>query len=195
MASIPRKRRYRGFRHQLIRESLIATFGLCIIAAASFGGNDRSQDNVQSERRLPMKPEQPAMGQDAANGQDYFDGRPIRRQGSLRMRVTAYSPDKRSCGPYADGITASGYSVRTNGGDLVAADTRLLPFGSLLAIPGYARGEVVPVLDRGSAITGSRLDVLFPSHEEAMAWGVRMLEVEVWEYVEEGSSNDLLVQR
>ena len=81
----------------------------------------------------------------------WFDGRPIRPVKSIRMRVTAYSPDARSCGRHADGITASGYSVWTNGMKMVAADTRLLPFGSLVSVPGYDGGQVVPVLDRAGA--------------------------------------------
>ena len=100
------------------------------------------------------------------------------------MRVTAYSPDHRSCGIHADGITASGYSVEANGGRLVAADRRLFPFGSLLTVPGYAGGQVVPVLDRGGAIKGSRLDVLYPTHDIARRWGVRHLDVTVWEYAD-----------
>lgn len=113
-----------------------------------------------------------------------YDGRPVRAAYSLRMRVTAYSPDERSCGGSADGITASGYSVFTNGGFLVAADPRILPMGSLLSVPGYDGGAIVPVLDVGGAIKGNRLDVLFPTHEVAMEWGVRELEVTVWEYAD-----------
>ena len=114
----------------------------------------------------------------------WFNGRPIRVARTITMTVTAYSPDERSCGVHADGITASGYSVYTNGMRLVAADTSLLPFGSLLSVPGYDAGDVVPVLDRGGAIKGHRLDVLFATHEEAMQWGVRTLEVTVWEYAD-----------
>lgn len=113
-----------------------------------------------------------------------FNGRPVRAAYTIRMRVTAYSPDERSCGASADGITASGYSVFTNGGALVAADPRVLPLGSLVSIPGYDGGAVVPVLDVGGAIKGNRLDVLYPTHEVAMQWGVRDLEVTVWEYAD-----------
>jgi hypothetical protein len=38
----------------------------------------------------------------------WYNGRPIRPVRIERMRVTAYSPDERSCGDSADGITASG---------------------------------------------------------------------------------------
>ncbi len=113
-----------------------------------------------------------------------FDGRPLRPVRTLTMRTTAYSPDERSCGNFADGITASGYSVWTNAGKLVAADTDLLPFGTLVSIPGYHDGKPVPVLDRGAAIKGHRLDLLYPTHDIALQWGVQNLEVVVWEYAD-----------
>ncbi len=113
-----------------------------------------------------------------------FDGRPLRAVGTMTMIVTAYSPDARSCGAFADGITASGYSVWTNGMRLAAADTSLLPLGSLISVPGYDGGNVVPVLDRGGAIKGNRLDMLYPTHEAALQWGVQKLTVTVWEYAD-----------
>ncbi len=118
-----------------------------------------------------------------------FNGRPVRPARTVGMLVTAYSPDARSCGAFADGITASGYSVKTNGMRLVAADTTRFPFGTMLSIPGYDDGYIVPVLDRGGAIKGNHLDALFPTHEEALQWGVRHLDVTIWEYTD-GKPND-----
>jgi 3D (Asp-Asp-Asp) domain-containing protein len=92
------------------------------------------------------------------------------------MVVTAYCPCTRCCGPNACGITASGKPVTANGGRFVAAD-RDLPFGTMLIIPGYNNGRPVEVLDRGGAIKGNRLDVFFPTHQEARQWGVRRLKV------------------
>lgn len=115
----------------------------------------------------------------------YFNGRAVRPVKTMWMTVTGYSPDERSCGKWADGITASNKSVWTNAMQLVAADTRLLPFGSLLSIEGYAGDQIVPVEDRGGAIKGMRLDLLYPTHEEALQWGVRHMPVTVWEYVED----------
>lgn len=114
-----------------------------------------------------------------------FNGRAIVPVDVVTMRVTAYSPDARSCGQFADGITASGYSVWTNGMKLVAADTALLPFGSVVSIPGYHNDRPVPVLDRGGVIEGARLDVLMPSHAEAMQWGVKHIPVTIWAYADE----------
>ena len=110
-----------------------------------------------------------------------YTGQRLRPGYTLRMRVTAYSPDARSCGIHADGMTASGLGVTTNGMHLVAADTDLLPFGTHISIPGYADGQPVPVLDRGGAIRGRRIDLLMPTHQAARDWGVQDIEVVVWE--------------
>ena len=114
----------------------------------------------------------------------YFDGRPIRPVRTVTMIVTAYSPDARSCAPSDDGITASGFSVWTNGGMLIAADPKY-KFGSLLSVPGYNGNRPTPVLDRGGAIKGNRLDVLYPTHEIARRWGRQKLQVTVWEYADD----------
>ena len=113
-----------------------------------------------------------------------YNGRPLRAIKTIKMKVTAYSPDERSCGKWADGITASGYSVWTNACKLVAADTSLLPFGTILTIPGYHGSKPVPVLDRGGKIKGHRLDVLYPTHTIARRWGVQELAVTVWEFAD-----------
>lgn len=114
----------------------------------------------------------------------WFDGRPMRPTKTVWMTVTAYSPDKASCGKFADGHTATLHSVSTNAMQLVAADPKILPYGSTISIPGYAKDDIVPVLDCGSAIKGHRLDVLYGTHARARQWGVQRLPVTVWEYAD-----------
>jgi 3D (Asp-Asp-Asp) domain-containing protein len=97
----------------------------------------------------------------------------------LKMEVTAYCPCRKCCGKNARGVTASGARVSHNDGLFVAADTTLLPFRTKLLIPGYASGKAVPVLDRGGAIKGNRLDVFFPTHEQALNWGRRTIDVTI----------------
>ena len=94
------------------------------------------------------------------------------------MEVTAYCACKKCCGPRAQGITASGRPVSYNGGRFVAAD-RAFSFNTKLLVPGYGDGQPVPVLDRGGAIKGNKLDVYFPSHAEAKQWGRRFIPVTV----------------
>ncbi len=95
------------------------------------------------------------------------------------MEVTAYCHCTKCCGKKARGITASGKHVSYNGGEFVAADTRLLPLGTKLLIPGYAAAKPVEVIDRGGAIKGNKLDVFFPSHKEALKWGRQIVPVTV----------------
>jgi len=117
----------------------------------------------------------------------YFDGRAVRPVKTMTMTVTGYSPDARSCAPFDDGITASGYSVWTNGMKLIAADKRF-KFGTLMSVPGYNGNKPTPILDRGAAIKGHRLDLLFPTHEIARQWGRKKVTVTLWEYVDEADA-------
>jgi len=96
---------------------------------------------------------------------------------SIRMRVTAYCPCPKCCGEYSDGVTACGHKIRP-GDTFVAADRRY-HFRTEMLIPGYSNSQPVQVLDRGGAIKGNRLDVFFATHEEALEWGVKYLEVNV----------------
>ena len=100
---------------------------------------------------------------------------------TLTMEVTAYCPCRKCCGKNARGLTASGFKVTHNAGLFVAADTALLPFHTKLLVPGYAGEKAVPVLDRGGAIKGNRIDVFFASHQEALQWGRRTIEVTIVE--------------
>jgi len=59
----------------------------------------------------------------------------------------------------------------------IAADTKYYPFGTRMHVPGYGWGVVV---DRGSAIKGiNRIDLYFESHQDALNWGRKQVEVEI----------------
>jgi 3D (Asp-Asp-Asp) domain-containing protein len=98
----------------------------------------------------------------------------------MRMEVTAYCACTKCCGPKAQGITASGLHVSHNEGKFVAADTDVLPMYTKIIIPGYD-ARPVPVIDRGGAIKGHKLDLYFPTHEEALEWGRQWVDVTVIE--------------
>lgn len=107
----------------------------------------------------------------------------------VRMKVTAYCSCSKCCGRYADGVTASGHLIY-KGDRFVAADKRY-PFGTWIHVPGYCRVDtvccnygtvrrwMVKVLDRGGAIKGNHIDVYFDTHQEALDWGVRYLDVTI----------------
>ena len=91
------------------------------------------------------------------------------------MEVTAYCGCESCCGEYADGITASGYRIRQ--GDKLIAAPQTFQFGTRMFIPGYG---LASVKDRGGSIKGNRLDVYFSTHEEALKWGRRKLQVTIF---------------
>jgi 3D (Asp-Asp-Asp) domain-containing protein len=91
------------------------------------------------------------------------------------MRVTAYCPCDKCCGVYGwKYTTASGHKIKGN--EKLVAAPKSMKFGTLLLIPGY-NNVPVKVLDRGGAIKGNRIDVYFPTHKQAIKWGVRYIDV------------------
>ena len=96
---------------------------------------------------------------------------------TVQMRVTAYCPCEKCCGKYSNGQTACGHKIRPD--DAFVAADKEYSFGTEIIIPGYENAEPVKILDRGGAIRGNRLDVFFGSHEEALKWGVKHLDVKV----------------
>jgi len=96
---------------------------------------------------------------------------------TITAEVTAYCPCEKCCGKFADGTTASGRVIFK--GDKFCAADKSIPFGTMITIPDYG---TVPVLDRGGAITGSRIDVFFPDHQQALNWGRRKMTVKIWNY-------------
>ena len=95
----------------------------------------------------------------------------------VRMKVTGYCPCAKCCGEYSDGITANGHKIQP-GDTFVAADKRY-SFGTEMVIEGYSNSKTVKVLDRGGAIKGNKLDAFFHTHQEALEWGVRYIDVKV----------------
>ena len=91
----------------------------------------------------------------------FFFGEPVYDYGNLRGT------------PKKVGVTASGV-VAAKG--TIAADPTVYPFGTRIWIPGYGSGTVQ---DIGGSIKGAHIDIWFPSHVEALAWGARKLKVKV----------------
>lgn len=78
-------------------------------------------------------------------------------------------------------VTATGYSLsgRTATGvavgyGIVAVDPTFIPLGTRMTIPGYGEGVAA---DKGGAVTGSRIDLWFPTEAEALAWGTRTVTI------------------
>ncbi len=98
-----------------------------------------------------------------------------RTQSIFIANISAYCPCELCCEIYSDGITASGHVIQP--GDKFVAAPPHIPFGTMLEIPGYG---IVPVLDRGGAIKGNKLDIFFggpEGHYRALQWGRKQLTV------------------
>ena len=79
---------------------------------------------------------------------------------------TAYCAEEYAhiCGE-GHGITSSGAKVQP--GVTVAADTSVLPYGTVIYIEGVG---LRVVQDTGSAVVGNKLDVVVNTHAEALSW-------------------------
>jgi 3D (Asp-Asp-Asp) domain-containing protein len=90
---------------------------------------------------------------------------PVARPGStLTVVSTAYS---------LPGRTATGLPV---GIGVVAVDPSVIPLGTRMTIPGYGEGVAA---DTGSSVQGAKIDVWVPSHEQALAWGIRTVTITI----------------
>lgn len=92
-------------------------------------------------------------------------GEDIRYSEAIDMLSTAYT--------YTGYNTSSGVEPYYG---VVAVDPSNIPLGTRLYVEGYGYATA---LDRGSSITGNRIDLFFESREEALSWGLRRVEVYV----------------
>lgn len=93
--------------------------------------------------------------------------------GTGKYKITAYCSCAKCCGK-TNGITAMGTKAQAN--HTIAASSQFA-FGTKIRINGI----VYTVEDRGGAIYGNKIDIYMNSHSEALAWGVRYLNIEVLE--------------
>ena len=87
--------------------------------------------------------------------------------------ITAYCACRKCCGPNAKGITASG--TRPTEGRTVAA-ARSIPLGTRIHIEGIGWRVVE---DRTARRYDGRVDVYFKSHNDALQFGKRKLQITI----------------
>ena len=103
----------------------------------------------------------------------------------IHSKCTAYCSCVKCCGDYANSRP-----LDENGNPIIytASGRRAVPqysiamsksyaFGTMVEIPGIGMCEV---MDRGGAVQGNVIDIYFGSHEEALEWGCRWLDVKVY---------------
>ena len=93
----------------------------------------------------------------------------------MMMDSSAYDPGPLSCGPHANGYTATGVKA-TKG--VIAVDPRVIRLGTRVYVDGYGPALAA---DTGGAIKGNRIDVCFDTRREALNWGRRKVMVLIYE--------------
>ena len=95
------------------------------------------------------------------------------------FKITAYCPCEKCCGKSEDdpwhGITATG--TKATEGRTIAVDPKVIGYGSVVYFEGADGFGGYVAEDCGGAIKGKDIDLYFDTHEEALGWGVRELEV------------------
>ncbi len=93
------------------------------------------------------------------------------------FKATAYCSCEKCCNKNPSdkryGITATGKVAKWG---TVAVDRRIIKLGSKLKIKGFPN-TTFRAEDVGSAIKGNHIDIWFPSHEEALEFGVKKMVV------------------
>lgn len=91
----------------------------------------------------------------------------------LYVTSTAYSPEE------SGAFTALGYNIKANPYmKLIAVDPSVIPLGKKVWVEGYG---VAIAGDTGSAIKGHKIDVLMPTHADALSWGRRTVKIVILE--------------
>ncbi|WP_188207374.1 G5 and 3D domain-containing protein [Alkalibacillus aidingensis] len=89
------------------------------------------------------------------------------------------------CPSGCTGITATGVdvsdSIYYNGMRIVAVDPEVIPLYSIVEVKTPTETFEAIALDTGGAIKGHKIDILVDSHQEAMRWGYRTVQVRVIE--------------
>lgn len=90
------------------------------------------------------------------------------------FKLTAYCACPQCCGEWSDGVTYTGTTATA--GRTIAVDPDVIPLGSTV----YINGTPYIAEDIGGAIEGNRIDVYFPSHQDAIEFGVQYAEISIF---------------
>lgn len=100
--------------------------------------------------------------------------------------ATAYCPCAKCCGSYAynrpldengEPIVYTATGTRATQGRTIAVDPRVIPYGTHVLV----NGQEYVAEDCGGAIKGQHIDVYFSNHEDAAAFAVQTVTLEVLE--------------
>ena len=106
---------------------------------------------------------------------------PTEYKSVMQVKATAYCLCKKCCGKSPDnpryGYTASGLRILPGTGmKVIAVDTSVVPLGTNVYVEGlYGAGNYgyAVAADTGSAIKNMKIDLYMDTHEQALSWGVK----------------------
>lgn len=111
---------------------------------------------------------------------------PAPEQQVLQVTATGYCPCTRCCGIWSESHPCrqgTEYVQKTSSGTIptanrtIATDPDIIPEGSQVLLNGHT----YIAEDTGSGVKGAHIDIFFPTHEEALAFGRQTVEVTVIE--------------
>lgn len=89
------------------------------------------------------------------------------------VEASAYTASCEGC----SGITSTGMNLKINpNAKVISVDPTVIPLGSKVYVEGYGEANAG---DTGGAIKGKRIDVFFPSQQDAINFGVKQLKVTI----------------
>ncbi len=104
-------------------------------------------------------------------------GGKLRYLRKVKIQATAYCSCYTCCGPYDGTRTADGSRPKEY---YTIATSKFFSFGTMVYIPYFDSAPnhgVFEVEDRGGAIQNNRIDIYFSTHEKALRFGRRNLEM------------------
>src|SRR5690625_3604090 len=131
------------------------------------------------EKKVNMLKPKKQLSDETFNAETLEEAMNIKQYPSAMLIATGYTAGIESTGKTPEhpgyGITYSGVEVKRDLYSTIAADLDIYPIGTIMYIPGYGYGVVA---DKGSAITGNKIDLYYPTVEDVYAeWGKKSVEV------------------
>lgn len=94
---------------------------------------------------------------------------------TVSVKATAYTADCDGC----SGTTYTGVNLKENpNAKVIAVDPNVIPLGSEVYVEGYGYATAA---DIGGAIKGNKIDIHVPTKDDAVAWGVKTVDVTIVE--------------
>lgn len=144
-----------------------------------FSNTDEGHISFQEKKISILKPKKNISNAETMDAQTLEEAMNMKQYPTSTVTATGYTAGIESTGKTPDhpeyGITYSGVEVKRDLYSTIAADLDIYPIGTIMYIPGYGYGVVA---DKGSAITGNKIDLYYPTVEEVYSeWGKKNIEI------------------